>query len=56
MLYLKNWLLVMMILMCLGALPLWTGLVPPRVRACIGVMPGLSTIVENARRKFFRLV
>jgi hypothetical protein len=44
-----------MTLTCFGALPLWTGLVQPRVRACIGVMPGLSTFVANAGRKFFRL-
>jgi hypothetical protein len=31
------------------------GLVPPRVQAFIGIMPGLSTIVANAGRKFFRL-
>jgi hypothetical protein len=31
------------------------GLVPPRVRAFIGIVPGLSTIVANAGRKFYRL-
>jgi hypothetical protein len=31
------------------------GLVPRRVRAFIGVMSGLSTIVANAGRKFFSL-
>jgi hypothetical protein len=54
-LYMNNWLLVMMILIFLGALPRWTGLVPPRVWAFIGEMPVLSTIVANAGRKSFRL-
>jgi hypothetical protein len=49
------WLLVLMTLTCFGALSLWTGLVQPRVWACIGVMPGLSTIVENVGWKFLRL-
>ena len=44
-----------MTLTCFGTLSLWTGLVQPRVRACIGVMPGLSTFVANAGRKFLRL-
>jgi hypothetical protein len=52
---LNIWLLIMMTLTCFGALPLWMWLVLPRVRAFIGEMPGLSTIVENAGRKFFRL-
>jgi hypothetical protein len=51
----NNWLLVMMILILLGALPRWTGLVPPRVWAFIGEMLGLSTIVANAGRKSFSL-
>jgi hypothetical protein len=54
-LYMNNWLLVMMILILLGALPRWTGLVPPRVWAFIGEMLGLSTIVANAGRKSFSL-
>jgi hypothetical protein len=45
----------MMTLICFGALPLWMGLVPPRVRAFIGIMLGLYTIVANAGRTFFRL-
>jgi hypothetical protein len=49
------WLLDMMTLICFGALPLWMGLVPPRVRAFIGIIPELSTIVANAGRKLFRL-
>jgi hypothetical protein len=52
---LNVWLLVMMTLSCFGALPLWAGLVLPRVQACIGVMPGFSTIVANAGQKSFRL-
>jgi hypothetical protein len=54
-LYMNNWLLVMMILIFFGALPRWTVLVPLRVWAFIGEMPGLSTIVANAGRKSFRL-
>jgi hypothetical protein len=54
-LYMNSRLLVMMILIFLGALPRWTGLVPPRVWAFIGKMPGLSTIVANVGRKSFRL-
>jgi hypothetical protein len=52
---LNIWLLIMMTLTYFGALPLWMGLVLPRVRAFIGVMPGLSTIVANAGWKFFSL-
>jgi hypothetical protein len=54
-LHLNIWLLVMMILICLGAFPRWTGLVPPMVWAFIGEMPELSTIIANAGRKSFRL-
>jgi hypothetical protein len=44
-----------MTLICFGALPLWIGLVPPRVQAFFGIMSGFSTIVANAGQKFFRL-
>jgi hypothetical protein len=44
-----------MTLACFGALSLWMGLVQPRVRAFLGVMPGLSTIVANAGREFLSL-
>jgi hypothetical protein len=52
---LNIWLLVMMTRICFAALPRWMWLALPKVRACVGIMSGLSTIVANAGRKSFRL-
>jgi hypothetical protein len=54
-LHLSSWLLVVITLICSGALPLRMWLVLPRVRAFIGIMPRLSTIVANAGWRFFGL-
>jgi hypothetical protein len=55
-LHLNSCLLAVMTHICFGALPLCMGLVPPRVRAFIGIMPGLSTIVANVGWTFLSLV
>jgi hypothetical protein len=54
-LHLKAWLLAVVACSGSGVLVLMLGLLLPGVRALICIMPGLSTIVANAGRKFFRL-
>jgi hypothetical protein len=51
----KAWLLAVVAFTGSGVLLLLLGLLLPGVRALICIMPGLSTIVANAGRKFFRL-
>jgi hypothetical protein len=54
-LQLKAWLLVAVALSGSGKLLLLLGLLLPGVRALIGKMPGLSTIVAYVGREFLKL-
>jgi hypothetical protein len=52
---LKTWLLAVVAISRFGVLLLLLVFLLPGVRALICIIPGLSTIVTNAGRKFFRL-